>query len=121
VVKIDRGLAEPPPNSQSTRRIVSETVEIGRAMEIEIIAKGVKTGAHGRIAASLCRYRLHRLRFARAMAATDLETPLRAPARPCAPLRAPARPCAPWARRAVASRAGLGYPPPLRATMGAAP
>jgi EAL domain-containing protein (putative c-di-GMP-specific phosphodiesterase class I) len=111
VVKIDRGLAEPPPNSQSTRRIVSGTVEIGLALEIEIIAKGVKTGAHVRIAASLCRNRLQRLRFARAMAAADLETHLRAPARPDRP----------GARRAVASRAGLGYPPPLRATMGAAP
>ncbi len=52
-LKIDRQLIMPVPESEAQRRLIASIVDIGHSLGIGVIAEGVETEAHARIAAEL--------------------------------------------------------------------
>ena len=72
-LKIDRQLITPIVHSPAQRRLVGSIVDIGRSLDIEIVAEGVETMAHARVARGLGCDILQGYAFARPMAAEELE------------------------------------------------
>jgi EAL domain-containing protein (putative c-di-GMP-specific phosphodiesterase class I) len=72
-LKIDRQLVTPIVRSDAQRRLVRSIVEIGRSLDIEIVAEGVETMEHARILRELGCDILQGYAFARPMAGADLE------------------------------------------------
>ncbi len=72
-LKIDRQLVTPIVNSDSQRRLVRSIVEIGRSLDIEIVAEGVETMEHARLLRELGCDILQGYAFARPMPGEDLE------------------------------------------------
>jgi diguanylate cyclase (GGDEF)-like protein len=68
-LKIDRRLVAPVVWSQAQRRLVSSIVEIGRSLDIEIVAEGVETMEHAEILQALGCHVLQGFAFARPMSA----------------------------------------------------
>lgn len=72
-LKIDRELVTPIVRSDAQRRLVRSIVDIGRSLDIEIVAEGVETKEHARLLRDLGCDILQGYAFARPMAAEDLE------------------------------------------------
>ena len=75
-LKIDRQLVIPIVHSEAQRRLVRSIVDIGRSLDIEIVAEGVETMEHARCCATWLRI-LQGYAFARPMAGEELEAFLR--------------------------------------------
>lgn len=73
-LKIDRQLVDPILTEVSQRRLVSSIVDIGKSMDIEIIAEGVETMEHAAILRDLGCDILQGYAFARPMSREDLTT-----------------------------------------------
>ena len=71
-LKIDRQLVDPILTEASQRRLVSSIVDIGKSMDIEIIAEGVETMEHAAILSDLGCDILQGFAFARPMSREDL-------------------------------------------------
>jgi diguanylate cyclase (GGDEF)-like protein len=80
-LKIDRQLVTPVVRSEPQRRLVQSIVEIGRSLDIEIIAEGVETMEHARLLRDIGCNILQGYAFAKAMSAEDLERFMAARAR----------------------------------------
>jgi diguanylate cyclase (GGDEF)-like protein len=72
-LKIDRQLVTPIVRSDAQRRLVQSIVDIGRSLDIEIVAEGVETMEHARLLRDLGCDILQGYAFARPMAAEDLD------------------------------------------------
>ena len=72
-LKIDRQLVLPIVHSQAQLRLVQSIVDIGKALDIEIVAEGVETMEHARMLRDLGCHLLQGYVFARPMAGEDLE------------------------------------------------
>jgi EAL domain-containing protein (putative c-di-GMP-specific phosphodiesterase class I) len=72
-LKIDRQLVTPIVRSESQRRLVQSIVEIGRSLDIEIIAEGVETMEHARLLRDIGCNILQGFAFAKPMSGEDLE------------------------------------------------
>jgi diguanylate cyclase (GGDEF)-like protein len=72
-LKIDRQLVDPIIAEPSQRRLVASIVDIGKSMDIEIIAEGVETMEHAKILRDLGCDILQGYAFARPMARDQLE------------------------------------------------
>ncbi|WP_449393496.1 bifunctional diguanylate cyclase/phosphodiesterase [Devosia riboflavina] len=72
-LKIDRQLVDPIITEPSQRRLVASIVDIGKAMDIEIVAEGVETMEHARILRDLGCDILQGYAFARPMSRDALE------------------------------------------------
>lgn len=83
-LKIDRQLVDPILHEPGQRRLVSSIVDIGKAMDIEIIAEGVETMEHADILRDLGCDILQGYAFARPMAREDLGVFMRTRNLPCA-------------------------------------
>jgi diguanylate cyclase (GGDEF)-like protein len=71
-LKIDRRLILPLTQSSSQRRLVRSIVEIGKALDIKIVAEGVETMAHAKILRQLKCDFLQGYAFAKPMAGEEL-------------------------------------------------
>ncbi len=76
-LKIDRQLVTPIAEQPAQRRLVASIVDIGKSMDIEIVAEGVETMEQARILADLGCDILQGYAFARPMSRENLETFLR--------------------------------------------
>jgi len=77
-LKIDRRLIAPVVSTVAHRRLVQSIVEIGKSLDIEIVAEGVETAEHVRLLrAAGCDF-LQGFALAKPMASADLEQMLRA-------------------------------------------
>ncbi len=72
-LKIDRQLVTPIVRSDAQRRLVQSIVDIGRSLDIEIVAEGVETMEHARLLRELGCDILQGYAFAKPMAGEDLE------------------------------------------------
>jgi len=72
-LKIDRQLVTPIVHSDAQRRLVQSIVDIGKSLDIEIVAEGVETMEHARMLRDLGCDILQGYAFARPMPAEDLE------------------------------------------------
>jgi diguanylate cyclase (GGDEF)-like protein len=72
-LKIDRQLVTPIVRSDAQRRLVQSIVDIGRSLDIEIVAEGVETMEHARLLRELGCDILQGYAFARPMAGEELE------------------------------------------------
>ena len=72
-LKIDRQLVDPIITEPSQRRLVASIVDIGKAMDIEIVAEGVETMEHAKILRDLGCDILQGYAFARPMSRDALE------------------------------------------------
>ena len=72
-LKIDRQLIIPVVNSRAQRRLVQSIVDIGKSLEIEIVAEGVETMRHARLLRDLGCDILQGYTFARPMPGDELE------------------------------------------------
>lgn len=72
-LKIDRQLVFPVVRSSTQRRLVQSIVDIGKSLDIEIVAEGVETMEHARMLRELGCDILQGYVFARPMAGEDLE------------------------------------------------
>jgi diguanylate cyclase (GGDEF)-like protein len=72
-LKIDRQLVIPVVNSRAQRRLVQSIVDIGKSLEIEIVAEGVETMRHARLLRDLGCDILQGYTFAKPMAGDALE------------------------------------------------
>ena len=79
-LKIDRQLVTPIVSSEPQRRLVQSIVDIGRSLDIEIVAEGVETMEHARLLREIGCNILQGFAFARPMPAEDLERLLAKPA-----------------------------------------
>ena len=79
-LKIDRQLVTPIVRSEQQRRLVQSIVDIGRSLEIEIVAEGVETMEHARILRDMGCAILQGYAFAKPMSGEDLERFMAAPA-----------------------------------------
>jgi diguanylate cyclase (GGDEF)-like protein len=70
-LKIDRQLVMPIVGSPSHRQLVASIIEIGKSLDIEVIAEGVETMDHARILRDLGCRGLQGFAFARAMISED--------------------------------------------------
>ncbi len=70
-LKIDRQLVNPILDEPAQRQLVASIVDIGKSMDIEIVAEGVETMEHARILADLGCDILQGYAFARPMSADD--------------------------------------------------
>lgn len=77
-LKIDGTLIRPVHSSPEQRKLVGSIIEIGRSLNIEVVAEGVETQVHAVILRDLGCDVLQGYAFARPMTATCLETFLRA-------------------------------------------
>jgi diguanylate cyclase (GGDEF)-like protein len=80
-LKIDRQLVTPIVISEPQRRLVQSIVEIGRSLDIEIVAEGVETMEHARILREIGCSVLQGYAFAKPMSAEDLERFMTKPAK----------------------------------------
>ncbi len=69
-LKIDRQLIQPIVDSPSRRKLVESVIEIGRSMNVEVIAEGVETMDHARILGAMGCDILQGYAFGRAMNAS---------------------------------------------------
>jgi diguanylate cyclase (GGDEF)-like protein len=72
-LKIDRQLVTPIVHSQTQRRLVQSIVDIGKSLDIEIVAEGVETMEHARVLRDLGCDILQGFVFAKPMPSEDLE------------------------------------------------
>jgi diguanylate cyclase (GGDEF)-like protein len=72
-LKIDRQLVLPIIQSEVQRRLVHSIVDIGKSLDIEIVAEGVETMAHARMLRELGSDILQGYAFAKPMSAGELE------------------------------------------------
>jgi EAL domain-containing protein (putative c-di-GMP-specific phosphodiesterase class I) len=72
-LKIDRQLVTPIVVSEPQRRLVQSIVDIGRSLDIEIVAEGVETMEHARLLREIGCSVLQGYAFAKPMSAVDLE------------------------------------------------
>ncbi len=72
-LKIDRQLVMPIVHSETRRRLVQSIVDIGKSLDIEIVAEGVETMEHARMLRDLGCDILQGYVFAKPMASDDLE------------------------------------------------
>jgi diguanylate cyclase (GGDEF)-like protein len=72
-LKIDRQLVIPIVRSEAQRRLVQSIVDIGKSLDIEIVAEGVETMEHARMLRDLGCDLLQGYAFAKPMAAEALE------------------------------------------------
>ena len=72
-LKIDRQLVTPIVHFQTQRRLVQSIVDIGKSLDIEIVAEGVETMDHARVLRDLGCDILQGFVFARPMPSEDLE------------------------------------------------
>ena len=72
-LKIDRQLVIPIVRSEGQRRLVQSIVDIGKSLDIEIVAEGVETMEHARLLRDLGCDLLQGYAFAKPMAAEALE------------------------------------------------
>jgi EAL domain-containing protein (putative c-di-GMP-specific phosphodiesterase class I) len=77
-LKIDRQLVSPIVTSPAQRRLVESIIDIGRSLDIEVIAEGVETMEHARILKELGCDILQGHAFAGTMSATDFKEFVRA-------------------------------------------
>jgi len=77
-LKIDRQLITPIVRSAAQRRLVRSIVEIGRSLDIEVVAEGVETMEHAALLRDLGCAILQGYAFARPMPAEELVAYLRA-------------------------------------------
>lgn len=70
-LKIDRQLVNPILDESAQRQLVASIVDIGKSMDIEIVAEGVETMEHAQILADLGCDILQGYAFARPMSADD--------------------------------------------------
>ena len=73
-LKIDRQLVTPIVRSDAQRRLVQSIVDIGRSLDIEIVAEGVETMEHARLLRDLGCDILQGYALAKPMSGKDLET-----------------------------------------------
>jgi EAL domain-containing protein (putative c-di-GMP-specific phosphodiesterase class I) len=71
-LKIDRQLVKPVVSSPKQRRLVESIVEIGKSLDIEIVAEGVETMEHAAILKDIGCDMLQGFAFARPMSSADL-------------------------------------------------
>jgi EAL domain-containing protein (putative c-di-GMP-specific phosphodiesterase class I) len=71
-LKIDRQLVKPIVASPKQRRLVESIVEIGKSLDIEIVAEGVETMEHAAILKDIGCDMLQGFAFARPMRSADL-------------------------------------------------
>ena len=76
-LKIDRQLVTPIVRSAAQRRLVRSIVEIGRSLDIEVVAEGVETMQHAALLRDLGCSILQGYAFAKPMAAEEFEARLR--------------------------------------------
>jgi diguanylate cyclase (GGDEF)-like protein len=76
-LKIDRQLVTPIVRSAAQRRLVRSIVEIGRSLDIEVVAEGVETMEHAALLRDLGCSILQGYAFAKPMPAEELEARLR--------------------------------------------
>jgi diguanylate cyclase (GGDEF)-like protein len=76
-LKIDRQLVTPIVRSAAQRRLVRSIVEIGRSLDIEVVAEGVETMEHAALLRDLGCSILQGYAFAKPMPADELEARLR--------------------------------------------
>lgn len=76
-LKIDRQLVEPIVSDKAQRRLLASIVEIGKSMDIEIVAEGVETMAHAAILRDLGCDVLQGYAFAKPLCLDELEVFLR--------------------------------------------
>jgi diguanylate cyclase (GGDEF)-like protein len=72
-LKIDRQLVIPIVRSEAQKRLVQSIVDIGKSLDIEIVAEGVETMEHARMLRDLGCDLLQGYAFAKPMAGEDLE------------------------------------------------
>ena len=72
-LKIDRQLVTPIVRSEPQRRLVQSIVDIGRSLDIEIVAEGVETMEHARLLRDIGCTILQGYAFAKPMSGEDLE------------------------------------------------
>ena len=72
-LKIDRQLVLPIVRLETQRRLVQSIVEIGKALDIEVVAEGVETMEHARMLRDLGCEILQGYVFAKPMPAEELE------------------------------------------------
>jgi diguanylate cyclase (GGDEF)-like protein len=72
-LKIDRQLVIPVVNSRAQQRLVQSIVDIGKSLDIEIVAEGVETMRHARLLRDLGCNILQGYTFAKPMAGDQLE------------------------------------------------
>jgi EAL domain-containing protein (putative c-di-GMP-specific phosphodiesterase class I) len=77
-LKIDRQLVTPIIDSPAQRQLVSSIIEIGKSLDIEVLAEGVETMEHARMLKRLGCNALQGHAFARAMSAADFKAFARA-------------------------------------------
>ena len=80
-LKIDRQLVTPIVRSDAQRRLVQSIVDIGRSLDIEIVAEGVETMEHALLLRDLGCDILQGYALAKPMSADDLEVFMSAQAR----------------------------------------
>ncbi len=72
-LKIDRQLVHPILTDQAQRRLLVSIIDIGKSMNIEVVAEGVETMEHARILRDLGCDILQGYAFAKPLSATELE------------------------------------------------
>ena len=72
-LKIDRQFVIPIVRSEAQRRLVQSIVDIGKSLDIEIVAEGVETMEHARMLRDLGCDLLQGYAFAKPLSAEDLE------------------------------------------------
>ena len=72
-LKIDRQLVVPIVKSAKQRRLLESIIEIGKSLDIEVVAEGVETMEHARILKEIGCDFLQGYAFARPMSAADLK------------------------------------------------
>jgi EAL domain-containing protein (putative c-di-GMP-specific phosphodiesterase class I) len=72
-LKIDRQLVTPIVRSEPQRRLVQSIVDIGRSLDVEIVAEGVETMEHARMLRDIGCGILQGYAFAKPMPADELE------------------------------------------------
>jgi diguanylate cyclase (GGDEF)-like protein len=77
-LKIDRQLVMPVVASKKQRRLIESIIEIGKSLDIEIIAEGVETMEHAAILKDIGCDMLQGFAFAKPMSAPDVATFVRA-------------------------------------------
>ena len=72
-LKIDRQLVTPIVRSPKQRKLLESIIEIGKSLDIGVLAEGVETMQHARILTEIGCDLLQGYAFARPMAPTDLK------------------------------------------------
>src|SRR5690606_485910 len=73
-LKIDRQLVDPILTDPAQRRLLASIIDIGKAMDIEVVAEGVETLAHASILTDLGVDILQGYAFARPLSPEQFET-----------------------------------------------